>query len=207
MDLWTYLKSFRRWWWVVVILPVVVFALSFLVLFPSAPWQTSWSTLVTFQGNPDKASSFNYIDFVVLDDMEHLLQSDVLGDRVYMQLPSDVTDRYTRDQIGAMFSSFRHARFVEIWVTGDDPDVVTTVAETTEAILPDAINQYLIPADDANYPGKVETMDAISEPVQLAKDRWLKIGVVTLASGAGALCLVGVAEWLRLSYRAKYCMR
>lgn len=204
MDLWTYLRAVARWWWLVLLVPTLAFLLAFVVFFPSAPWQTTWTTLVAFDGNPQKASSFAYIDFIVLDDMEHLLKSDVLGDRVYLSLPEKITDRYTRDEIGDMYSSYRHARFVQIWVTGDDPEVLETVARTTESLMPEAVNEFLVPPDNANFPGMVETMNEITEPVQLTRKRFKDIGAVTAAGAAAAFCLVGVAEWLRLSYLAKY---
>jgi capsular polysaccharide biosynthesis protein len=207
MDLWTYLRALVRWWWLLLVVPLIAFALGFFVFFPSAPWQTSWTTLVTFEGHPQKANSFNYIDYIVLDDMEHLLHSDVLGDQIYMNLSAEITEQYTRDEIGEMFSSYRHARFVQIWVTGKDPAVLETVARTTEEILPDAVNQYLVPPDNADFPGMVETMEEITAPAKLTNDRFLKIGAVTAAGGAAALCLVGAAEWLSLSYRAKYGVR
>ena len=184
--------------------PLVAFLLAFFVFFPSAPWQVTWSSLITFQGNPNKASSFSYMDFIVLDDMEHLLHSDVLGDQVYMHLPEEITSRYSREQIGSMFSTHRHARFVQIWVTGEDPAVLQVVARETEALLPEAVNEYLIPADDANYPSHVETMNDITDPVQLTGERYRNVGAVTVAGGIVAFCLVGGAEWLRVSYRAKY---
>lgn len=207
MDLWSYLRALLRWWWLLVLVPLIAFVLAFFVLFPTTPWQTTWNMAITFEGNPAKASSFEYVDFIVLDDMEHLLQSDVLGDHVYMQLPEEITSRYSREEIGQMYSSYRHARFVQIWVTGEDPDVVETVARATEAALPEAVNEYLIPADNVSYPGKVETVDRITAPEQLVQERWLNIGAVTGAGLILALCLVGVAEWLRLSYRAKYGAR
>lgn len=207
MDLWTYLTALLRWWWLVVLVPAVAFGVAFFVLFPSAPWQASWNALITFEGNPAKSNSFNYVDFVVLDDMQHLLHSDVLGDQVYMQLPGDVTGKYSREQIGGMFSAYRNARFVEIRVTGDEPGVVEAVARTTEAILPEAVNDYLIPEDYPAIPGRVETMDAIGEPEHLTRDRWMKVGAVTAAGGIAALGLVWIAERLVTGYRAKYGAR
>gem|GEM_PF-3454528 len=207
MDIWMYLKSIRRWWWLLLAPPVIAFGFVTFVLFPSAPWQVTWTSVVTFAGNPDKASSFNYADFVVLDDMAHLLESDVIGDLVYLNLPESITDEYSRTDVGDMFSAYRNSRFVQIWVTGDNPAVLEQVAKTTEAVLPDAVNQYLIPADDANYPGKVETVDQITPPKQLTLDRWMKIGALTAAGGGLGLILVGVAEWLRLAHQAKYGAR
>ena len=204
MDLWTYFQAIVRWWWLVLVVPTVAFLLAFFVFFPSAPWQTTWTTFIAFEGNPQKANSFAYIDFVVLDDMEHLLKSDVLGDRVYLSLPEEITNRYTRDEIGNMYSTYRHARFVQIWVTGDDPQVIETIAKTTESLLPEVVNEFLVPPDNASYPGMVETMNEVTAPVRLTKERFKDVGAVTVAGGAAALCLVGVAEWLRLSYLAKY---
>lgn len=207
MDIWTYLKALLRLWWLVVLITVAAFVLAFFVFFPSAPWQVSWNTLITFEGNPAKASSFNYVDFIVLDDMEHLLASDVVGDQVYLNLPEEIASQYSREQIGAMYSTYRHARFVEINVTGMDPDVVQEVARTTERVLPEAVNEYLIPADNPDYPGKVETMDRITAPERLTNERLLKVGAVTSAGAAVSLCIVAAIEWLPTSYRLKYGAR
>ena len=204
MDLWTYLRALVRWWWMLIGVPIVAFVLAFFVLFPTAPWQSTWTTLMTFEGNPAKANSFVYADFIVLDDLERLIRTDVVGDLLYMRLPDEITSRYTRDDVGDMFRTYRHARYVQTWVTGDDPDVVKTLASTMEALLPEAVNEYLIPADSTAYPGKVETMDRITEPTRMTRDRWLRIGAVTGAGVIAGFCLVGAAEWLRMSYRAKY---
>lgn len=204
MDLWSYLGALLRWWWLLVLVPLIAFVLAFFVLFPEAPWQTTWKTVITFEGNPAKASSFEYVDFIVLDDMEHLLQSDVIGDQVYLHLPDDITSRYSREDIGQMYSSYRHARFVQIWVTGDEPEVVDAVAQATEAVLPEAVNEYLIPPDNPDFPGMVETVDRLGEPVQLAMERWQKVAAVTGVGVITALCLVGIVEWLSMSHRLKY---
>lgn len=207
MDLWTYLASIRRWWWILILVPVVAFTLGFFVIVPPAKWTTSWDSTLVFPGNPAKSTSFNYVDFIVLDDMTHLLASDILGDRVYANLPDDITRVYSREEIGEMYSSYRNSRFVEITVEGDDPVVVEAVAGTTEDVLPDAVNEFLIPADSTSYPSEVTTMTSISEPVLRSKERWLDIGVITAAAMLVSLCLAGLAEWLRLSYRVKYGAR
>lgn len=204
MDLWTYLRALVRWWWLLLGVPLIAFALAFFVLFPSAPWQSTWTTLITFEGNPSKASSYVYADYIVLDDMEQLIHTDVIGDLLYLRLPESITSEYSRDEIGEMFTTYRHARFVQTWVTADDPELVKTLATTMEALLPEAVNEYLIPADSTSYPGKVETMDEITEPARQTMERWRNIGAVTGAGLVGGACLVGAAEWMRISYREKY---
>lgn len=186
------------------IVPAAAFVLAHFAIVPPAKWQTSWESTIVFPGNPAKSSSFNYVDFVVLDDMAHLLRSDVLGDRVYANLPNDVASTYSREEIGEMFSSYRNSRFVDITVAGEDRDVVETVAHTTEAVLPETVNEFLIPPDSTSFPSQVESMTRIPEPVLQTNERWLNVGAITAAAVIVALCLVGLAEWLRLSYQAKY---
>lgn len=204
MDVWTYLKSYRRWWWMLLVVPAIAFALSFFVFFPTTQYQASWTTFIGFNDNPARANSYVYVDFIVLDDIEHLIRSDVAGDVLYLRLPEEITSQYSREEVGAMFSSYRHARFVEIFVTGEDPEVVDTVAQTMESIMPELVNQYLVPPDLPNVPGVVETMNALEPADSLQRERWTNIAAVTGAGVAISLCLVGVAEWLRRSYRAKY---
>ena len=70
--------------------------------------------------------------------------------------------------------------------------------------MPELVNQYLVPPDLPNVPGVVETMNALEPADSLQRERWTNIAAVTGAGVAISLCLVGVAEWLRRSYRAKY---
>jgi capsular polysaccharide biosynthesis protein len=204
MDVWSYLKGLRRWWWLLLLFPVVAFALAHFILIPPAKWTISWNSAIVFNGDPNAANSAVYLDYVLLDDMTHLLASDVLGDRVYANLPDDITSEYDRGEIGEMFSSYRHSRFVEITVSGDDPDVVRVVGETTREALPEAVNQYLTPPDFARIPAQISVTTLPSEPEQQTRERLIRVGGITLAGLALGFGAAGVAEWLRLSYRAKY---
>lgn len=204
MDVWSYLKGLRRWWWLLLLFPVVAFALAQFVLIPDAKWTVSWNSAIVFNGDPNTANGAIYLDYVVLDDMTHLLASDVLGDRVYANLPEDITNEYDRAEIGEMFSSYRHARFVEIMVSGNDPDVVQIVGETTREALPDAVNHYLTPPDFARIPAQISVTSLPSEPEQQTRDRLIQVGGITLAGAALGFGAAGIAEWMRMSYRAKY---
>lgn len=207
MDFWGYLRGLRHWWWLPLLVPVATFLLAQFILIPPAKWTVSWGSFVVFQGSPQHADGAQYTDFVVLDDMTHLLESGVLGDRVYANLPESATGEYSRQDVGEMFSTYRHARYVEITVSADDPDVARTVAETTERVLPEAINHYLLPSDFPRIPGEVETVDGLTEPELETQERLVKVGGITLAGLFIGLGAAGVAEWLRLDYRAKYDAR
>jgi capsular polysaccharide biosynthesis protein len=207
MDVWAYLNGLKRWWWLLVAIPALTFLLASFVLVPPAKWTVTWTSAIVFDGDPNVANQSAFLDYVLLDDMTHLLQSDVLGDRVYLQLPEDMTRTYSRDEVGEMYDSVRHARFVEIMVSADEPDVARTVAEVTRTALPEAINLYLIPPDFSRVPAQVSVTTLPGEPELQTRERLLKVGGVTLAGVAVGFGAAGVAEWLRLSYREKYGSR
>lgn len=207
MDLWDYLKGLRRWWWLILVAPAIAFGIAQLLLFPAAKWEVRWESVIVFNGDPGIANASQYLDSVLLDDMGRLLESDVLGDLVYAELPGDITSRYSRSDVGEMYSAVRHARFVEFIVTADAADVATIVAETTQRTLPEAINLYLIPADFTRIPAHVSVTSLLTEPELQTRDRLIKVGGVTLAGVITGFAAAGVAEWLRMSYSAKYGAR
>jgi len=207
MDLWDYVRGLRRWWWMLLVFPALAFALASFILIPPANWEIGWDAVIVFNGDPAVANNANTLDSVVLDDMALLLESEVLGDRVYLDLPEDVTSRYSRSEVGEMFSAARHGRFVEITVAADDPDVATVVAETTENALPEAINRYLIPPDFTRIPAHVSVTSMLTEPELQTRDRMIRIGGITIAGAVAGVAATGMAEWLRMSYSAKYGAR
>lgn len=207
MDLWDYLQGLRRWWWMLVVVPVLAFALASFVLIPPAKWAVTWTSAIVFDGDPNVANHSAFLDYVLLDDMANLLRSEVLGDRVYLALPEEVTERYSREDVGAMFDAMRHARFVEITVAADDPEVAETVARVTRTEMPEAINLYLVPPDFTRIPAHVSVTTLPTDPELQTRDRMIAIGGITLAGAILGVTGAGVAEWLRLGYREKYGAR
>ena len=102
MDLWTYLRGLKRWWWLVIVIPVAAFALASVVV-PPAKWTVTWTSAIVMNGDPNAANRASVLEYVLLDDMTHLLHSDVLGDLVYLQLPDSITSDYSRSDVGEMF--------------------------------------------------------------------------------------------------------
>lgn len=207
MDIWTYLKGLRRWWWLLLVVPAATFVLASFVILPPAKWEVRWTSALVLDGDPNLANQSAFLDYVLLDDMTHLLDSGALGDVVYREMPDTVKDRYSRDDVGAMYDSFRHARFVEFTVAADDPDVAKQVAETTIEEMPDAINQYLLPPDFSRFPAYVRVTTMPSEPKLQTRDRLIAVGGFTIAGVVVGAVSAGVAEWLRISYREKYGAR
>lgn len=205
MDIWDWLRSLRRWWWMIVVFPALAAGISWLVA-PEPRYESSWTVNIYFD-DPSITNNPGYIDFVLLDDFDMLMRTGVLGDVMYTRLPEDVQSHLDRDEFGAMFHSSRKARFVEITVAGDDPALIKTVANTLNDNLTEVTNLYLVPPDYRFGPATVNVLDSINEPALNTRDRLVTVGSVTVATFLASIAATGVAEWLRLSYRAKYSAR
>ena len=204
MDLWDYLKALRRWWWLAAGVPLLAGLLAILLL-PSAPWETQFRAMVLFPGNPDLSGSVGRGESIVLDDTAVLMSSGEFQEAVHAHLPAALGERISPAEIGDMLQAQRYSRAVTVTVVGASPDEVRAVAEGAEAVLADAINAYLVPAEMSK--ASVEIIDHTGEPAQQTRERWLAVGAITVAAALVGLGLVALAEGLRRSYVAKYGAR
>lgn len=202
MDFWDWLQGLKRWWWMLVLFPALAAGVTW-IAWPDPQYETSWSVNITF-ADPLLSDSPTYFDFVFLDDLDQLVKSSLLGDILYLRLPEDTRADLSRDEFGDMITSSRRAREVEITVRGDDPVQVSLVAETIDGNLEEVMNHYMVPADYTNGPGTITVLNPILEPSLNSRDRLYALVSLTAAAFLVALAATGVAEWLRMSYRAKY---
>lgn len=205
MDIWDWFRGLRRWWWMIVVFPLLAAGISWL-LAPEPQYESRWTVNIYFD-EPSVTNSPAYIDFVLLDDFDLLMETGVLGDVMYTRLPEDVRAALTRGEFGDMVKSSRKARFVEITVAGDDPEIITQVANTINENLTEVTNLYLVPPDYRNGPATINVLDPISEPALNTRDRLVTVASITVATLLASIAATGVAEYLRLSYRAKYAVR
>lgn len=201
MDIWDWFKSLRRWWWMIVVFPLIAAGVSW-VLAPEPEYESTWTVNIYFD-DPQLTNSPAYIDFVFLDDLALLMETGVLGDVMYTRLPEDVQANLSRNEFGDMFKSRRHAHFVEITVSGVDPELVSQVTTTLDENLTEVANLYLVPPDYRLGSATINTLDPITEPALNSRDRLVIVGSITGATLLAAIAATGVAEWLRLSYQAK----
>lgn len=205
MDIWDWIKSLKRWWWIIVLFPLLAAGFSWLTA-PEPQYESRWTVNVLFD-DPALANSPAYFDFIFLDDYHLLMRTGALGDMIYLRLPEDVQAQLSRDEFGQMVDSSRKAHFVEIVVSGDDPEIVSIVAETIEANSEEIANHYLVPPTYRLGAAKINTLDPINEPAINTGPRTVYVGSVTAGALIASVAATGVAEWLRMSYRAKYADR
>lgn len=202
MDIWDWLKSLRRWWWIIVLFPVLAAGISWLAA-PEPEYEAQWTINIIFD-DPELANSSAYFDFILLDDFALLIETDALGDILYLRLPDDVSSQLSREEFGAMVSSSRQAHFVEITVSSDDSEFIPIVAQTIDENAEEVANQYLIPATYREGEATLNTLDPVPEPTLNTQPRTVLLGSVTVGTLLVSIAATGVVEWLRLSYRAKY---
>lgn len=185
-----------------VVFPGVAFGLTW-VLAPEPKYESSWTVNIFFD-NPELTNDPRYIDFVFLDDLHLLMRTGALGDVMYLRLPEEARAELSREQFGDMISSSRKAHFVEITVAGQSPDRVADVVEVIQQNLEEVANVYLVPADYRYGPATINILDPAGEPTLNTSQRVRLVAAVTLATFLVSLAATGVAEWLRMSYQAKY---
>lgn len=205
MDIWDWLKGLRTWWWMIIAFPMLAGGIGWITA-PEPEYETRWTVNIYFD-DPALTNSPGYIDFVFLDDLHLLMRTGVLGDVIYLRLPEDVQARVSRDQFGRMIDSSRKAHFVEIVISGDDPETVRVVAETIDVNLAEVANLYLVPPTYRGGEATVNVLDSMTEPEMNTRPRTVQVGAVTGGALLASIAATGVAEWLRLSYRAKYASR
>jgi len=204
MDVWTYLGALRRWWWLALGVPAFALVLALLLL-PPAPWQTQFSAVIVFPGNPQKSAVATYPDSILLDDLTAVLRSDSVAENVHTKLPAEMQADVSAKDVADMVSASRYSREARVFIRGDEPAEVTAVARGMEAVLPEAVNTYhIVPADEQ---ATVTMLDRIAEPAKETRQRLLVIAAISAAAVAAALCVIALIESLRLSYRSQYGSR
>lgn len=205
MDIWDWFKSLRRWWWMLIVFPLIAAGISWMVA-PEPKYETTWTVNIYFD-DPALTNNPGYVDFVFLDDFAELMNTGVMGDVMYTRLPEDLQSELSRAEFGQMTSSSRKANFVEITVSGDDPETVSRVATLINENSAEIANLYLVPPDYRFGSATINTLDPITEPALNTRDRLVTVGSITVATLLASVAATGVAEWLRLSYQAKKSAR
>lgn len=201
MDIWDWLKGLRTWWWMIIAFPLLAATITWIAT-PDPQYESTWTANVLFD-DPERANVPSYFDFIFLDDFAELVQTSVFGDIIYLRLPQDVQDNLSREEFGEMVSSTRRGTFVEITVKGDDPAMVSAVAEAVSANAEEVANQYIVPPTYVYGPAKINILDPITEPALNDGSNLVTVGAITGATLLVSIAATGVAEWLRMSYRSK----
>lgn len=190
MDIGSFTAAIRRWWWVVALVPIVAL-LGTLVLSRFQPYQSQLRATVVIPGDTDLPGDAERPELMVLDDLPLLIESWVFAEAVHGALG---TTSLTVDEVQDALSASRYSRVLTVYVTSGDETDVLAVAQAAEQVLPESINNYLIPAG-----GEAATVRVIDPPTTPTRSRAgfaLQSAVVTVLAVFGGILLALAVEWV-----------
>jgi len=191
MDVLTYLAALRRWWWIVLGLPAAVLLAS-IIFTPAPPYTTELRATVLIPGDTEDTGSAERPELMVLDDLPLLIGSDVFAEATLERMTTDGTAGDIGPQeVKESLAGSRYSRVLTVTVTHTDSADALAVAEAAAAVLPDAVNAYLVAP--GTQPATVQVIDGPDDPALASRDRWLRIGATTFVAAFAALVIVAAA--------------
>ena len=194
MDLLTYLSALRRWWWVLLGLPLIVL-LGELTFGPAAPFTTELRATVLIPGDTENTGSAERPELMVLDDLSPLIGSDVFAEAILEQMSANgAAPSMELAEVKSSLTGSRYSRVVTVTVTNSDAADARAIAEAAVAVLPNAVNSYLVAP--GSQPATVQIIDRPDEPAPATRARWLRIAVSTMAAFFAACAIIAVVAAL-----------
>ena len=189
-------EAIRKRWWLVVLVPAIVFPL-LVVRARTQPFQTSLNAVVLIPGDTEDPGNSERPELMVLDDLPSLISSRVFAEAVAQDLAARGGEAELAtdvDAIRSALSASRYSRVLTVRVTRDDAESARAIGVSAAAVLPDAVNRYLV-ADPAE-PATVQVIDPPAEPTRSRPNQTLIIAAMTLvAVAAGAGIAIGAESW------------
>jgi capsular polysaccharide biosynthesis protein len=177
----------RRRWWIVLLLPVVAVLATYFFQ-RNEPYQSTVRATVMIPGDTETPGDSERPELMVLDDLPPFVRSYAFASQVREAMPD--TD-LTIDQIQSTLDGSRYSRVLTVYVTNADVQQVETIAKAAESVLPQAINDYLMPGDGEQQ-ATVRIIDPPSAPTRDRAGHWLQI-LITAALGVLIGSLIAIA--------------
>lgn len=177
----------RRRWWIVLLLPIVAVMATYLFQ-RNEPYQSTVRATVLIPGDTETPGDSERPELMVLDDLPPFIRSYAFARQVHAAMPD--TD-LSIGQVQSTLDGSRYSRVLTVYVTNENIDQVKTIAKAAESVLPVAINDYLMPADDAQE-ATVRVIDPPSTPTRDRDGHWLQL-LITAALGVLIGSLIAIA--------------
>ncbi len=152
----------RRRWWIVLLLPVVAVVTTYLFQ-RSEPYQSTVRATVLIPGDTEIPGNSERPELMVLDDLPPFVRSYAFASQVHAVMP-DTTRSI--EQVRSSLDASRYSRVLTVFISSQDARDAEAIAAAVESALPQAINDYLMPAD-----GQQATVRIIDPPSPPTRDR------------------------------------
>lgn len=190
MDIGALTAAVRRWWWIVALVPIVALA-GTLILSRFQPYQSQVRATVLIPGDTDLPGNAERPELMVLDDLPLLIESWVFADAVHDEM-SDTS--LTIGEVQDALSASRYSRVLTVSVTSDDEAEALQIAAAVEAVLPEAVNAYLMP--EGGESATVRIIDPPTAPTRSRDGFVLQSAIVTVLAVFGGVLLALAADWI-----------
>jgi hypothetical protein len=177
--------TIRRWWWLLLALPLLG-SIGGFVMSRDQLYESSFRATVLIPGDTEIPGSAERPELMVMDDAPGLVDSRAFAELVHAALPPDRSSAFSPGDVQSALSASRYSRILTVVAGRDDAGEAEAIAEAAAAVLPDAINQYLV-ANSASDPATVQVIDPPGSAVKDAMDR-----VTRIAAQAGAALVLAI---------------
>lgn len=177
----------RRRWWIVLLLPIVAVMATYLFQ-RNEPYQSTVRATVLIPGDTEDTGNSERPELMVLDDLPPFLRSYAFATQVQAAMPDT---NLSIEQVRSTLDGSRYSRVVTVYITSEDVGRVEAISKATESVLPAAINDYLMPADDTQQ-ATVRIIDPPTTPTRDRDGHWLQL-LITAALGVLIGSLIAIA--------------
>jgi len=187
MDLTQLIQIVWRWWWLVIGVPLMVFGVGFW-LTSDPPYESSLRATILIPGDTEIPGHAERPELMVMDDVPELVSSQAFAEMVTAVLPPETASSLTVDDVKAALSSDRYSRVLTLRASRDEAREARAIADAASAVLPEAVNRYLVA--EGTMPATVKVIDPPADATLANDNRWLILGVETLVA---SIVGVGIA--------------
>ncbi len=187
-------EAVLRRWWLVMALPLAVLV-GTLASSASQPYVATVRATVLLPGDTEMTGDAERPELMVMDDAPSVIRSTAFARLVAAELPRGLPNGWIdAAQVQAALSADRYSRVLTIEARRDDAREALAIARAVQAVLPNAVNQYLVEA--GGQQATVQIIDPPGQPVRDGEDRAVVLTVQTLVALAAGLGLAALAATL-----------
>lgn len=176
----------RRRWWIVVLLPIVAVMATYFFQ-RNEPYQSTVRATVLIPGDTEQPGNSERPELMVLDDLPPFIRSYAFASQVQAAMANA---GLTIEQVQSTLDGSRYSRVLTVFVTSENASEVERIATAVESVIPEAINDYLVPTGGEQ--ATVKIIDPPSTPTRNRDGHWLQL-LVTAALSVLIGSLIAIA--------------
>jgi len=183
------MHGLRHWWWIVALSTVVALVVGAFAM-REEHFATSFRSTVVIPGDTEDTGSAERPELMILDDLGPLIESQAYAQMVLDAIPADERGSLTVAAVQESLSGSRYSRVATVDVSTASADQTTHIAVAAEAVLPEAVNAYLV-APGAEQ-ASVQMIDPPGEPVSDWRDRLVVLVAACFGGFAAGIGIVAI---------------